>query len=930
MAVALAAGLVILLAACGEGESVLEAGGTTDPSATTSSSPGEPPTTGNDLTATAVPEESEPQESALDAQVEPSEGQAESDTNPETETDPGPSDDGGTSTDIPATSTTLPNPSEGDQDEEPPPPTDESTSLPPPEEPDQPDAVTAQLRQQAIEDLSEAVPWITNPPDDLNVQAADALVELWAKDRELASRLTEYPWLGEPLTFENAGIIRRLIGLALEHPEFAVQFLDLPWVSDTLAPDEIDQDNIRFGVLSTFVSLQLEIPSVGEFLLSQPLFASRVGDPEYQLLSALLEIGLGDPASAQALAEADWVLDGLTEREIFRLGQQVPVEQDTPDEIFQHYVDLLGPEVGEFIYELPNFVQNLPEDLGRYIHERIADLALGSPELMQETMSREWFIDGLTSEEAVLTVLLTDVWFNDKRLYDDLLTKYRTERTQISLPLAGSVTVWMVLPNEFVPENDVVAIAAESARLTESFMKEPFPTNDMILLVADDLEYYVPSSRFGDFVVLSIFQREVYGITDAIVRYYQHHGFEQRWLSTGFWEFLRSYVSLWGDRDSINRYEAELSDSVGLECSSEGIANVLHDVYILQNRPESGLRYADCTELMGAHLLVKIFQTIGEESMSNAMRDLNRLAFGHGTPGVVLRPSEEEIYGVFLDNTPSSQKDDLTSLYRELHGGDFAFESSSREDSHADDATGATTIEVGASVTGTLDYIRDFDYFRFQANAGQKYRIEVRHSDMHPNWVTMFGPDGETLDHENVHSRSAGSSGPEVFWLASTNDYYYVVVENWKGLSGEYTLQISELEDQPDDHGDTPATATDTTWGKEVLGEIDGGFDLDHFRFSVAKDQHIRIWVDGESMNLLEFQLLRLDGSPPTEMSEEQMLRIMETGDIPLATLYLTDLRVHNYVVFGWIAPEAGDYVFAVSSSESGAGEYTVFMEIVE
>ena len=46
-------------------------------------------------------------------------------------------------------------------------------------------------------------------------------------------------------------------------------------------------------------------------------------------------------------------------------------------------------------------------------------------------------------------------------------------------------------------------------------------------------------------------------------------------------------------------------------------------------------------------------------------------------------------------------------------------------DDHGNDIDDATAIRVGAGVRGAMDYDGDIDFFRFQAEQGQSYQIDV-------------------------------------------------------------------------------------------------------------------------------------------------------------------------------------------------------------
>ena len=139
---------------------------------------------------------------------------------------------------------------------------------------------------------------------------------------------------------------------------------------------------------------------------------------------------------------------------------------------------------------------------------------------------------------------------------------------------------------------------------------------------------------------------------------------------------------------------------------------------------------------MGRNFLHRVYQTIGEEAASSALRDflLERAEGGEDIEGMM--------YRAMLENAPSERKDALQDIYRTVHGGYSAFPEISTSDDHADTAKDATPIILGETVQATLDYYFDFDYFRFQAEGGQKYRLSVTHETLHATSLGLFRPSG--------------------------------------------------------------------------------------------------------------------------------------------------------------------------------------------
>lgn len=67
---------------------------------------------------------------------------------------------------------------------------------------------------------------------------------------------------------------------------------------------------------------------------------------------------------------------------------------------------------------------------------------------------------------------------------------------------------------------------------------------------------------------------------------------------------------------------------------------------------------------MGEHFLISLFELLGKDAMTAALREL------YLKPQLEGRDiTEEDFYKTFLKHTPPGLKDDFRALYRRLHGG---------------------------------------------------------------------------------------------------------------------------------------------------------------------------------------------------------------------------------------------------------------------
>ena len=59
-------------------------------------------------------------------------------------------------------------------------------------------------------------------------------------------------------------------------------------------------------------------------------------------------------------------------------------------------------------------------------------------------------------------------------------------------------------------------------------------------------------------------------------------------------------------------------------------------------------------------------------------------------------------------------------------------------DDHGDGVDDATAIRVGADVQGAVDYDDDIDFFRFQAEQGESYQIDVALGTLDDSIVDLY------------------------------------------------------------------------------------------------------------------------------------------------------------------------------------------------
>ncbi len=211
-------------------------------------------------------------------------------------------------------------------------------------------------------------------------------------------------------------------------------------------------------------------------------------------------------------------------------------------------------------------------------------------------------------------------------------------------------------------------------------------------------------------------------------------------------------------------------------------------------------------------------------------------------------------------------------------------------DDHGNSEREATAIRVGADVRGALDYDGDFDYFRFQAERGQSYQIDVALGTLDDSIAFLFDSDG-------YYSFDSG-----LYWTAPSSGEHYVSVEGY-GI-GTYTLTVSLI---IDDHGNWEGDATEIRVGTEVRGALDYDDDFDYFRFQAEVGRSYQIDVALGTLGDSIVGLFDFDG------------RFLDSNDN-----YGNTLASH----LSWRASSSGGRYVAVAGY--GIGTYTLTVSIVD
>ena len=627
-----------------------------------------------------------------------------------------------------------------------------------------------------------ALPWFT---DGITEDEGWALTPLASMNAETASMVANLPWFTDGITEDEGWALLYLnhIAIADGDTELATVVANLPWFTDDMTDNESD----ALMGLKNIVFKDVELASM---VANLPWFVDNVSYEDSLTIVALGRIVFEDAELANMVANFPWFIDGGTRNEsraINALDDIARIDRD-------------------WASRLAASLNNRLRDLDSYTIDALSWIADQDPDALDRLTSQSWYADGLSDEESALVVVLGGLLINGPSLYDDLLQTHFIQTRTVLLSLAREVNIYVIQNSPFPPYEDLPRLIKESASTIEDFIGVPFPTTDIILHVA------VGSVKGGHSVshmrIVRYGGDASWALPHETAHYYSHWAhFSSWWFVEGIAEFLATYV---GHSTGVPNYfserRARASARVRSWCryEDEPIENIRHYNYILGRiqagdwrRVSAEDRFFACVYPMGENLLFAVHDAIGEDAMSAAVRELYLQSIDSGQPA-----EEEDIYRAFLKHTPSDKKDAFLDVYRRLHGGAFAFDDVDFDDDHGDEASAASEIAVGETAEGTLDYIFDFDYFKFPAEGGQRYRINVIHPSLRTSSVTMYSRDGTTRLGRRVdtpESSAEVASRVRILWTARRDGMYHVAVQNFGGKTGSYTLTITPVDDDSDD-----------------------------------------------------------------------------------------------------------------------------------
>ncbi|MCA0199370.1 MAG: pre-peptidase C-terminal domain-containing protein [Proteobacteria bacterium] len=226
-------------------------------------------------------------------------------------------------------------------------------------------------------------------------------------------------------------------------------------------------------------------------------------------------------------------------------------------------------------------------------------------------------------------------------------------------------------------------------------------------------------------------------------------------------------------------------------------------------------------------------------------------------------------------------------------------------------ATVATTgvVNVGGTLSSTIDQAADVDWIRVNLTAGTLYRFDARGSAS--GGGTLADPALQLLNSSGTVLASDSDSGTGVdsrimFQATTSGSYYLAARSNSSTATGTYTIAATA---SPDDYAANTGTTGTLTVGGTAHGLLETSGDRDWFRVSLTANTTYTISLSGTALgNALRWT--------------ESSFYVRNGSGFQLATASSSGLGAS--AVLTYTASTTGTYIIDTQAYSSGVGSYTV------
>ena len=367
---------------------------------------------------------------------------------------------------------------------------------------------------------------------------------------------------------------------------------------------------------------------------------------------------------ALSLLRLPWITDGISKQEglvIDFFSARAQFAWDLDSGVISYSAD--KRIIVDVVLSLEPTVEYAEASLGASVMRSLESiLTFQDRRRLKQLNSQLWLGDGLTSEEMALIVTLrsvADLSKASETAFQGLMESGPVHSETFFLPSLGEVDLFVVGWPPFQEDREVFEVLRRGIEVIEDFMHVPWDQPNVIALLAPELN---PDGNVGMNFGTHINARSNLGAQTAkatlyheLAHYYLSYDNARFWLAEGGSNFLRDYVLHITEGASLESSYANAQNSVAERCIPYGFINI-HEWNVAKGAETAQVivedpRSRSCHYYLGESFLLGIYNSLGHEVVSSSLRDLYWIGEAKGS-----RVTEDEIYQVFLSNTPPAQK----------------------------------------------------------------------------------------------------------------------------------------------------------------------------------------------------------------------------------------------------------------------------------
>ena len=411
--------------------------------------------------------------------------------------------------------------------------------------------------------------------------------------------------------------------------------------------------------------------------------------PQYdrEAFHNLQDIFQADASLAQFISNLPWLADGVTEDEMWAIRDLGDIAQEDVSLVwlilgFPWLADDLTKDESWAIRDLRDIALNdleYSKEIAGMTWLRPLHLhALSSVGRMEEArleqlVEQAWYKDGLTDEEVALILVLSSV-VTSEEIFSELMQNGHVRSSAISLFSVGDVNLYAIRRSSVPAYEMVFEVMGTGIQVIEDFMGLPWQKTDVIVFLEPERslpewDQYSGINYFTHIVIRdSERASEFRGILHhELAHFYWGSEDVPLWFIEGSAELLAYYTLHVTEQLALT---SRLVEAIGHDteyCKPHGITNIQEYIDATAGQTADELwqsDLADCPYILGGAFLLGMYVELGHEVVSSSLRDIYLMSESRSEP-----LTEDEIYRVFLANTPSDKQARFHELYQQYHGG---------------------------------------------------------------------------------------------------------------------------------------------------------------------------------------------------------------------------------------------------------------------